>query len=91
MSWAVRRRHSAASFTFLASFHRMDAQPSGEMTEYTAFSKIHTWSATPRARAPPLPPSPMSTDTMGVRRPAIFTRFSAMAWPWPRSSAPRPQ
>ena len=91
MSWAVSRRQSAASFTFFESFHRMLAQPSGEMTEYTAFSRIHTWSATARARAPPLPPSPTRMETMGVFRPDISSRFSAMACPWPRSSAPMPQ
>ena len=32
-SWAVRRRASAASFIFSASFHRIEAQPSGEITE----------------------------------------------------------
>lgn len=61
------------------------------MTEYTAFSKIHTLSDKASAKAPPLPPSPMSTEMMGVFRPAMVVRFSAMAWPWPRSSAPMPQ
>ena len=57
----------------------MLAQPSGEMTEYTAFSKIHTLSDKASAKAPPLPPSPMSTEMMGVFRPAMVVRFSAMA------------
>ena len=32
-SWAVSRSASAASFIFSASFHRIEAQPSGEITE----------------------------------------------------------
>ena len=32
-SWAVRRSASAASFIFSASFQRIEAQPSGEITE----------------------------------------------------------
>ena len=49
-----------ASFMRLASFHKMLAQPSGEMTENTAFSSIYSLLATDKPKAPPLPPSPMT-------------------------------
>ncbi len=55
-SQAVSFSRWAASSALPASFHKMLAQPSGEITEYTAFSSIHTRSATDRARAPPPPP-----------------------------------
>ena len=42
------------------------------------------------ASAPPLPPSPVTTQTIGVGRPAISRRLRAMASACPRSSAPRP-
>ena len=90
-SQAVSFSRWAASSALPASFHKMLAQPSGEITEYTAFSSIHTRSATDRARAPPLPPSPMRVVMMGVFRAIIPMRLAAMAWPWPRSSAPMPQ
>ena len=35
------------------------------------------------ASAPPLPPSPVTTATMGVGRPAISRRFRAIASAWP--------
>ena len=44
----------------------------------------------PIARAPPLPPSPVTTVRMGVRSPAIARRLRAIASAWPRSSAPSP-
>ena len=69
----------------------MLAQPSGEITEYTAFSSIQTRSATARASAPPLPPSPINMEITGTQRVVISIKFSAMACPWPRSSAPTPQ
>ncbi len=50
---------SAASEAFSPVFHKIEAQPSGLMTEYTAYCSISTWSATEMAKAPPEPPSPM--------------------------------
>ena len=82
---------SAASFAFLESFHSIDAKPSGESIEYMEFSIIHTSLATPSASAPPLPPSPVTIDNTGTVRLLISYRFFAIASPWPRSSAPRPQ
>ena len=67
-SAAVRRIHSAACFALLLSFQRMLAKPSGESIEYTEFSSIHTSFPTARARAPPLPPSPMMTVRTGTFR-----------------------
>ena len=55
------------------------------------FSIIHTSLATPSASAPPLPPSPVTIDNTGTVRLLISYRFFAIASPWPRSSAPRPQ
>ena len=81
---------SAASEALPASPHRMAAQPSGEITAYTAYSSISTRLPIPIASAPPLPPSPVTMATMGVGSPAISRKFRAMASAWPRSSAPRP-
>jgi len=44
----------------------------------------------PIASAPQLPPSPVTTATIGVRSPAISRRFLAIASACPRSSAPSP-
>ena len=85
------RMASAASGARVRSFHRMEAKPSGESTEYTACSCMATRLPTASAKAPPLPPSPRSTLTTGTVRPAMATRLSAMALPWPRSSASVPQ
>ena len=85
------RMTAAASAARERSFHRMDAKPSGESTEYTACSCMATRSASASASAPPLPPSPTSTLTVGTRSPAMAYRLSAMALPWPRSSASLPQ
>ncbi|MOA46798.1 hypothetical protein D3C78_1693550 [compost metagenome] len=57
---------AAASWAFSPVFQRMDAQPSGLITEYTEYCSISTWSATPMASAPPEPPSPMMVEMMGV-------------------------
>ena len=57
---------SAAWGLFEASRHRMAAQPSGEITEYIAYSIISTMSPTPIPRAPPLPPSPIMMTRMGT-------------------------
>ena len=55
------------------------AAPSGEATEYTACSSIRMRSATPKANAPPLPPSPITAQTMGTRSEAIVARLLAIA------------
>src|SRR6266550_1690151 len=78
-SSAVILSASAARSRWLASFHRMAAQPSGEMTEYTEFSSISTRSASPTASAPPEPPSPITAAMDGVRSVAISTRLRAIA------------
>ena len=68
----------------------MEAQPSGDITEYTLFSSIRTESATPIPNAPPLPPSPITTETIGTLRLNISDRFFAIASPCPFSSASIP-
>ena len=65
----------AASSARPASRQRMDAQPSGEITEYTECSSMFTRSPTAMASAPPLPPSPVTFTTIGVLRPAISRRL----------------
>ena len=42
------------------------------------------------ATAPPEPPSPMMTETIGTPRPKQQSVERAMASAWPRSSAPMP-
>jgi len=64
----VGLRDSAARDFFEPSLHNIDAQPSGEITEYVAFSSINTRSPTPMASAPPLPPSPITIVTIGTDR-----------------------
>ena len=89
-SWAVSRIASAAAGACSPLRHRIAAQPSGEITEYTACSSISTRSATASATAPPEPPSPMIAPTSGT---AICRQVSiarAIASAWPRSSAPIP-
>ena len=49
-----------------------------------------TRSPMPMPRAPPDPPSPITTQTIGVSRRDISSRFVAISWAWPRSSAPMP-
>ena len=90
-SAAVNFITSAASLARLLSFHKMLANPSGDSTEYIAFSSIQTSSATASANAPPLPPSPITTDRIGTFMDDISNRFLAMASPCPRSSASIPQ
>ena len=77
---------SAAASFLSALFHRIDAQPSGEMTEYTENCSMMSLSQTPMASAPPEPPSPMTQLTMGTLSTAISNRLRAMASLWPRSS-----
>ena len=89
-SWAVSFITAQASPLREASFHRMEAKPSGDRTEYTACSSMSTRLATARAKAPPLPPSPVMTEMTGTVRELIRARHWAMASPWPRSSASLP-
>ncbi len=55
-----------------------------------AFSSISTSSATPRASAPPLPPSPITVATIGTRTSVSVWMQAAMALLCPRSSDPMP-
>src|SRR5204862_32546 len=91
-SAAVRRRSAAlrATVSGVRSRKRIDAQPSGEITEYQACSCMSTRSARARASAPPLPPSPITALTTGTRSPASVRRLAAIASACPRSSAPMP-
>ena len=50
----------AASLALALSFHKIEAQPSGEITENTLYCSIIKVSATPIASAPPEPPSPIT-------------------------------
>src|SRR5438093_693546 len=78
-SGAVVRIASAASGALPASPQRIAAQPSGEITEYTACSSISTRLPMPMASAPPLPPSPVTTAMIGVGSDAMRRRLRAMA------------
>jgi hypothetical protein len=49
-----------------------------------------TRSPMPMPSAPPDPPSPITTQTIGVARRDISSKFLAMSADWPRSSAPMP-
>ena len=69
---------------------RIDAQPSGEITEYMLCSSITKWFAVASAIAPPDPPSPMMTLMIGTRTWRQASMQAAMASDWPRSSAPMP-
>ena len=80
-SGAVSFISSAASPERWASFHRIEAKPSGDKMAYTAFSSISTRSATANASAPPLLPSPVTTAMTGTVRRLISKRFRAMASP----------
>ena len=68
----------------------MDAQPSGEITEYVENSSINVRSPTPIASAPPEPPSPITVQITGTLRRDISSRLRAIASDCPRSSAPTP-
>ena len=85
-SWALIRIASAAVAASSVVRHRMLAQPSGLITEYTAFSRASTTSPTAIASAPPEPPSPVITVTIGVRRRVIRPTDRAIASAMPRSS-----
>src|SRR5207247_573866 len=66
------------------------AHPSGEITEYVAFSSASTTSPTPSASAPPDPPSPSTTTTTGTARRVMRWMLDAIASACPRSSASGP-
>ncbi len=74
---------SLASLARSASFHNIEAKPSGDRIEYVAFSIIHTSLPTAVANAPPLPPSPIRMHNTGTFKADISSRFRAMASPWP--------
>ena len=80
-SSAVIFIRSAASFSLDGSFHRIDANPLGEITEYKACSSIASSSHTASASAPPLPPSPSTTDITGVFSVINSAMFLAIASP----------
>ena len=89
-SAAVSFNAAAACSTASPLFQRIAAQPSGLITLYHAYCIMATRSATAMPNAPPDPPSPTMTDTIGTRSRDISIRLTAMAWAWPRSSAPIP-
>ena len=64
----------------------IEAHASGDATEYVAYSNIDKWSPTLIARAPPDPPSPVTTTMIGVFNSDIMARFCAIASLCPLSS-----
>ena len=89
--WTASGLSAAAALTFSPpSRQRIAAQPSGEITEYIAFSCISTRSASAIAIAPPEPPSPMMHATIGTVSRLISDCDRAMAPPWPCCSAATP-
>ena len=68
-----------AASAFAGSFHKIAEQPSGEITENTEYLIIANLSATPIAKAPPEPPSPITIDTVGVFNSASSSKFLAIA------------
>ena len=72
---------SQASSARLASFQRIDAKPSGDSTEYTAFSSMMTRLPTASASAPPEPPSPQMTLITGTVSELMSSMERAMASP----------
>ena len=59
----------------------LPANPSGLSTEYTAFSSIRMWLATPSPSAPPLDPSPVTMANTGTVRPLITFIDTPGAYP----------
>ena len=70
----------AASTVFELSFHKIEEQPSGEITEYIEFSSIKTVLPVPIATAPPEPPSPIITATIGTPSANTVLKWSGSAW-----------
>ncbi len=76
---AVSPKASAASDARSAVFQRIEAQPSGEITEYVAYCSMMTASPTAIANAPPEPPSPMMVAISGTLSSAITYRLCPIA------------
>ena len=89
-SLGVSLKALAASGAFEESCHKIDAQPSGLITENQVFSNINILSHNPIPKAPPLAPSPITIDNIGVSIDAISIRLFAIAYPCPLSSAATP-
>src|SRR5699024_2276124 len=87
---AVNFNDFAASAFNDPSLNSILAAPSGDITEYVLFSNIYRRSQTPNPSAPPDPPSPMTIEIIGTFKPAISTRFLAIASLCTRSSASLP-
>ena len=90
ISLAVSLSADAASTVFELSFHKIEEQPSGEITEYIEFSSIKTVLPVPIATAPPEPPSPIITATIGTPSDKQHSVVFAIASDCPRCSAPTP-
>ena len=78
---------SAEISFFSVLFHRIEAQLSGEITEYTLNCSITSRSHTPMASAPPEPPSPITTRQDRAPRDATSRTDCAR---WPRSGRAPP-
>ena len=89
-SCAVNFIAFAASRDFVGSFHKIAAHPSGDMTEYIAFSNIKTLFADAKAIAPPDPPSPIINDMIGTLKDMQHSIELAIACACPLCSAPIP-
>ena len=74
----------------MGSFHKIAAHPSGDITEYIAFSNIKTLLADAKAIAPPEPPSPIITDMIGTLKDMQHSIELAIACACPLCSAPMP-
>ena len=80
-----------ASRTALATHHRDDCHPQApNLDSQLQIQQNPHLLAQPIASAPPEPPSPITTEMMGTRKPNISRRFTAIASPWPSSSADLP-
>ena len=80
----------AASSIFFGSLHKIVAHPSGEITEYIAFSNIITLFDDAKAIAPPEPPSPIMIASVGTLSSIQHSIDFAIASACPLSSAPTP-
>ena len=80
----------AASNIFFGSLQSIVAHPSGDITEYIAFSSIITLLEEARAIAPPEPPSPIIIANVGTFNFMQHSIDFAIASACPRSSAPTP-
>ena len=57
---------SAACNDLLGSLHKIEAHPSGDITEYIEFSNMITLLDDAKAIAPPEPPSPIMIEIFGT-------------------------